>query len=134
MGLVVAGLLSSTAAWHHLRDSWGAGALEVSGRSLGVLLLGCSHGGATVAAIASSATAGLAVRACGWFLGKPEAHLLVVVQGRGQHEGLLQALSTSIVGIVVHYYDVVEIRKIVPPCICAEGAKQQLYRLVLTVH
>ena len=57
-----------------------------------------------MAAITSSATAGLAVRACGWFLGdEPEAHLLVVMQGRGQHEGLLQALSTAIAGVVVCY-------------------------------
>ena len=77
-----------------------------------------------MAAIASSTTAGLAVRAGGWFLSdEPEAHLLVVMQGRGRHEGLLQALSTSIADIVMCYYDVVEIRKIVPSCIGAEGAK-----------
>ena len=100
----------------------GAGTLGVGGGSLGVLLLGCSPGGATVAAITSSDTAGLAVRASGWFLGdKPKAHLLVVVQGRGQHEGLLQALSTSIAGVVVHYYDVVEIRKIIPPKYVQKG-------------
>ena len=78
-----------------------------------------------MAAITSSTAAGLAVRAYGWFLGdEPEAHLLMVMQGRGQHKGLLQALSTSIAGIVVCYYDVIEIRKIIPPCIGAEGTKQ----------
>ena len=78
-----------------------------------------------MAAIASSATAELAVRACGWFLGNgPKVHLLVVMQGRGRHEGLLQAPSTSIAGIVVCYYDVVEIRKIIPPRVGAEGTKQ----------
>ena len=75
-----------------------------------------------MAAITSSAIAELAVRAYRWFLGnKPEAHLLVVVQGRGQHKGLLQALSTSIAGIVVCYYDVIEIRKIIPPMYAQKG-------------
>ena len=51
-----------------------------------------------MAAITSSAAAELAVRTCSWFLGyEPEAHLLVVMHGRGQHECLLQALSTSII-------------------------------------
>ena len=78
-----------------------------------------------MAAITSSTAVGLALRAYGWFLGdEPEAHLLVVMQGRGWHEGLLQALSTSIAGIVVRYYDVVEIRKIIPSHVGAEGAKQ----------
>ena len=83
MGLVAVGLLAFTAAWHHLQGHWGTGALGVSGRSLGVLPLWSCPGGAAVAAITSSATAGLAVRACSRFLGEPEAHLLVVVQGRG---------------------------------------------------
>ena len=43
----------------------GTGALGVCSRSLGVLLLGDSPGGATMAAITSSTTAGLAVRASG---------------------------------------------------------------------
>ena len=125
MGLVAVGLLTSAAVWGHLRGHWGTGALGVGGRSLGVLLLECCPGGATtLVAIASTAAAGLAIRACSGFLGKPEAHLLVIVQGRGRHEGLLQALSTSIAGVVVCYYDVVEIRKIIPPpCIYTEGAK-----------
>ena len=109
MGLVVVGCLLPAAAWHHLRGSWGTAALGVSGRSPGVLLIGCSLGWAAVAAIASSPLLGLL------FLDEPEVHLLVVVQGRGRHEGLLQALSTSIAGIVVHYYNVVEIRKIISP-------------------
>ena len=135
MGLVVVGLLMSAVAWNHLRGHWGTGALEVSSRSLGVLLLGCCPGGATtLVAFVSSAAAGHAAGACSGFLGEPKAHLLVVVQGRGQHEGLLQALSTSIAGVVVRYYDVVEIRKIIPPSICAERAKRQFYRLVLKVH
>ena len=63
-----------------------------------------------MAAITSSTTAGLAVRACGWFLGdEPDAHLFVVMKGGGQDKGLLQALPTSIAGIVVHYDDMVEI-------------------------
>ena len=62
-----------------------------------------------MAAIAST-TAGLAIWNSGNLLGgEPEAHLLVGVQGQGRDEGLLQALPTSIAGIVVHDDYVVEV-------------------------
>ena len=68
-----------------------------------------SLGGTPMAAIAS-ATAWLAIQDCGGLLrGEPEAHLFVGVQGRGRDEGLLQALPTSVAGIVVHDYYVVEV-------------------------
>ena len=83
MGLVVAGHLSSTAAWQCLQGGQGAGVLGVCGGILWVLL-GGSLGRTAVAAITSSATAGLAIRACGELLGdEPNAHLLVVMQDRG---------------------------------------------------
>ena len=64
--------------------------------------------GGTPAAAIASATAGLAIRDSGSPLGgEPEAHLLVGVQGQGRDEGLLQALPTSVAGIVVHDYYVV---------------------------
>ena len=70
---------------------------------------GCP-GRTAMAAIASSTAAGLAVRACSRFLGdEPHAHLLVVMQGGGQYEGLLQALPTPIAGVVVCYDDMVEV-------------------------
>ena len=40
---------------------------------------------------------------------EPEAHLFVAVQGRGGHEGLLQALPTSIACIVMHDDYVVQV-------------------------
>ena len=62
---------------------WDTGALGVCCRSLGVLL-GGSLGRTAAAAIAPSAAAGLAIRACGELLGnEPNAHLLVVMQGGG---------------------------------------------------
>ena len=77
------GWLSSTAAWWCLCGRWGAGALGVCSGSLGVLL-GGSPGRTATAAIAPSATAGLAIRACGGLLGdEPDAHLFVVMQGGG---------------------------------------------------
>ena len=58
--------------------------------------------GRTPTATITSATTGLAAWDSGRLLGgEPEAHLLVVVQGQGRHEGLLQALLTSIAGIVM---------------------------------
>ena len=83
MELVVVGCLSSTVAWQCLLGRWGAGALGVCSRSLGVLL-GGSLGRTATAAIAPSATAGLAIRACGGLLGdESDAHILVVMQGGG---------------------------------------------------
>ena len=68
-----------------------------------------------MAAIAS-ATAGLAIRdSSGLLGGEPEAHLLVVMQGQGRYKSLLQALSASVAGIVMHNDDVVEIQQVVPP-------------------
>ena len=68
-----------------------------------------------MAAIAS-ATAGLAIQDSSRLSGgKPKAHLLVVVQGRGRYEGLLQTLPTSVAGIVVHYDDVIEVRQVIAP-------------------
>ena len=72
-------------------------------------LFGGGLGGSPVAAIAL-ATAGLPIQGSGRLLGgKPEAHLLVVVQGQGRYEGLLQTLPTSVAGIVMHNDYVVEV-------------------------
>ena len=95
-------------AWQGLRDRRGARALGIGGGSLAVLF-GGGLGGTPTAAI-TSATAWLAVLDSGGLLrGKPEAHLFVGVQGQGRDEGLLQALPTSVAGIVVHGYYVVEV-------------------------
>ena len=59
----------------------GTGALGVCRGSLAILL-GGSLGRTAVAAIAPSAAAALAIRACSRLLGdEPDAHLLVVMQG-----------------------------------------------------
>ena len=119
------GHLSPTVAWHHLQGSLGAGAMGVCSRSLGVLLLGGGPGRTAMAAIAFSTAAGLAIRTCSWFLGdKPDAHLLVVMQGSGQHKGLFQALPTAIADIVVHYDDdMVEVQKVFPPLHRCKGGR-----------
>ena len=58
----------------------------------------------------TSTTAGLAAQDSGRLLGgKPEAHLFVAVQGLGGHEGLFQALPTSVAGIVVRDDYVVQV-------------------------
>ena len=86
----------------------GAQALGISGRSLAVLF-GGGLGGASMAAIVPTA-AGLAVRDSSRLPGgEPEAHFLVVMQGRGRYKGLLQTLPTSIAGIVMRYDDVIEV-------------------------
>ena len=54
-------------------------------------------GRTAVAAVTPSTAAGLAIRGCGRFFGdKPDAHLLVFMQGRGENEGILQAHSCSV--------------------------------------
>ena len=66
--------------------------------------------GRNPAATVASATAWLAVRDSGGLPGgEPKAHLLVGVQDRGRDKGLLQALPTSIAGIVVRDYYVVQV-------------------------
>ena len=60
----------------------------------------------------------------------PRHTFFVGMQGQGRDEGLLQALPTSIAGIVVHDYYVVEVRQIVSSCINAEGAERELHQLV----
>ena len=96
--------------------------LGVGGSSLAILLWG-GLGGNPTAAITST-TAWLAVRDLGGFHGgKPEAHLLVGVQGQGRDERLFQASPTAIAHIVVHNYYVVQVREVISPCISAEGAK-----------
>ena len=58
----------------------------------------------------ASATAGLAIRDSSSLLrGEPNAHLLVGVQGQGRDEGLLQALPTSVAGVVMHDDYVVQV-------------------------
>ena len=79
----------------------------------------------------TSATAWLAVRDSGGLPGgEPEAHLFVGVQGRGRDKGLLQALPTSIAGIVVCDYYVVEVQQIISPRISAEGTERELHQLI----
>ena len=71
--------------------------------------LGGGLGRTPLAAIAST-TRGLAIQDSGELLGgRPEAHLLVAVQGRGRYEGLLQTLPASIAGIVMRNDYVVEV-------------------------
>ena len=77
-----------------------------------------------MAAIAPSTAAELAIRACSRLLGdERDAHLLVVMQGRAQYKGLLQALPAPIAGIVMSYDNVIEVLQVIPPCVSAEGAE-----------
>ena len=66
--------------------------------------------GRTPAAAVTSATAWLAIQdSSGLPGGEPKAHLFVGVQCQRGDEGLFQAFSTAVAGIVVHDYYVVQV-------------------------
>ena len=66
--------------------------------------------GRTPVAAVASATAWLAIRDSGSLPGgEPKAHLFVGVQRRRGDEGLFQAFSTAVAGVVVCNYYVVQI-------------------------
>ena len=86
----------------------GTRGLGIGSGSLAILFRGGL--GRTPMAAITSATAWLAsLDSSGLLGGEPEAHLFVAVQGRGGHEGLLQALPTSVAGIVMHDDYVVQV-------------------------
>ena len=108
VGLVVVGSPPSAAAWGGLGCWGGARALGV-GSGHFAILFGGGLGRTPVAAVAS-ATAWLAIRDSGGLPGgEPKAHLFVGVQCRRGDEGLFQAFSTAVAGIVVHDYYVVQV-------------------------
>ena len=112
--LVAAGGFPPTAVWRRLRSRRGAQALGIGGSCLAILLGGGL--GRTPMATITSTTVGLAVwDSSSLYRGKPEAHLFVDVLGQGRDEGLLQALPTSVAGIVVCNDYVVQVGEVFPP-------------------
>ena len=108
VGLVVVGSPPSTAAWEGLGCWGGTQALGVGGGCFAILF-GGGLGRTPVATVAST-TAWLAIWHSGSLPGsKPKAHLFVDVQCQRGDEGLFQAFSTAVAGIVVCNYYVVQV-------------------------
>ena len=108
MGLVVVGSPPSAAAWGGLGCRGSTQTLGVGGGRFAILF-GGGLGGTPTATVAST-TAWLAI----WDSsslpgGEPKAHLFVGVQHRRGDEGLFQAFSTAVAGIVVRDYYVVQV-------------------------